>query len=112
MPRLIKADLASTGKPHLRDGAPWCFVNFRALNVLLREGSHFGFQIVRHEIEFVDTILIGRVECYFCRRQGEDQPAMTRIHVFEPEDVAEKCAVHLGVFTVDNYMSAEIICPS
>src|SRR5260370_41459647 len=106
MLRLIKADFASTGKPHLRNGTPSRFLNFRALNVFLREGSHFGFQIVAHEIEFVDTLLIGRVECGFCRRQGEDQPAMTRIHGLEPEDVAEKCAVRLGVLTVDNYVSA------
>src|SRR5712691_459631 len=105
MLRLIKAKLAPTGKPHLRDGTPWCFLNFRALDVLLREGSHFGFQIVAHKIEFVDAIFIGRVEGGFCRRQGEDQPAMTRIHGSEPEDVAEKCAVRLGVFAVDNYVS-------
>src|ERR1700674_200113 len=106
MLRLIEADLASTGKPHLRNGTPSCFLNFRALNVLLRERSHFGFQIVAHEIEFVDTILVGRVKCGFCRRQREDQPAMTRIHGCEPEDVSEKCAVRLGVFTVNNYVSA------
>ena len=98
---LIKADLASTGKPHFCNGAPSLFVNFGALNVLLCEGGHFGFQVVAHEIEFVGTILIGRVECGFCRRQGEDQPAMTRIHGFEAEDVAEKGAVCLGVFAVE-----------
>jgi hypothetical protein len=31
---------------------------------------------------------------------------MTRIHGFEPKDVAEKCAVRPGVFTVDHYVSA------
>jgi hypothetical protein len=41
--------------------------------VVLREESHFGFQIVAHEIEFVDTILVGRVECSFGGRQAEDQ---------------------------------------
>jgi hypothetical protein len=30
---------------------------------------------------------------------------MTSIHGFEPENIAEECAVRLGVFTVDNYMS-------
>ena len=79
MLRLIKADLSPTGKPHLGNGAPSWFLNFRALNALLCEGSHFGFQIFAHEIEFVGT-LIGRVDCGFSRRQGEDQPAMTRIH--------------------------------
>src|SRR3989475_11405590 len=104
---LIKADLASAGKPHLRNGTPSCFLNFRALNALLCEGSHFGFQIVAHEIELVGVTLIGRVDCGFSRRQGEDQPAMTRIHGFETEDIAEKCAVRLGVLTVDNYVSAK-----
>jgi len=103
---LIKADFASTGKPNLRDGAPSCFLNFRAPNALLRERSHLGVQIVAHEIEFVSATLIGRVDCGFSRRQGKDQPAMTRIHGFETEDIAEKCAVCLRVFTVDNYVSA------
>src|SRR5229473_685380 len=103
---LIKADLASTGKPHLRNGTPSWFQNFRALDALLCEGSHFGFQIVAHEIEFVGATLIGGVDCGFSRRQGEDEPAMTRIHGFETEDIAEKCAVRLGVLTVDNYVSA------
>jgi hypothetical protein len=106
MLRLIKADLASTGKPHLRHGTPSQFLNFRALNALLCEGSHFGFQIVAQEVEFVGATLIGRVDCGFSGGQGEDQPAVTRIHGFEPEDIAEKCAVCLGVLTVDNYVSA------
>jgi len=80
MLRLIKADLASTRKPHLRNGTPSLFLNFRARSALLGEGSHFGFQIVAHEIEFVDATLIGWVDCGFSRRQGEDQPAVTRLH--------------------------------
>jgi hypothetical protein len=82
-------------------------VNGGAHNVLFREGGHFGFQVVAHEIEFVDnTIFVGWVECGFCRRQREDQPAMTRIDGPESEDVAEECAVRLGVFAVEDYMSA------
>jgi hypothetical protein len=69
---LIEANLAATGKLHLRDGTPSLFLNCGAFNVLLREGGHFGFQVVAQEIEFVDnTIFVGRVECGFCRRQGE-----------------------------------------
>jgi len=106
MLRLIKANVASTGKSHLRYGTPSCFLNIRALNAPLREGSHFRSQILAHQIEFVGAILIRRVECCFCWRQGEEQPAMTRIHGFESEDVSKKCAVRLGVLTVDNYVSA------
>jgi hypothetical protein len=37
------------------------------------------------------------VECSFCRRESENQPAMTRIDELEPEDVAEKSAICFGV---------------
>jgi hypothetical protein len=30
---------------------------------------------------------------------------MTRIHGFEPKNVAEECTVRIGVFGVDDYMS-------
>ena len=73
---------------------------------LLRDGSHLGLQIVAHEIEFVDAILIGRVKCSFCWRQGEEQPAMTSIHGFESEDIAKKCSIRFGILAVDNYVRA------
>jgi hypothetical protein len=60
---LIKADLASTGKPHLCNRTPSLFLNFRALNALFFEGSHLDLQVVTHEIKFVGTTLIGRVDC-------------------------------------------------
>jgi hypothetical protein len=40
------------------------------------------------------------------RRQREDQPAVTRVHGLEPENVAEEGAVRFGVLTVDNDVSA------
>ena len=106
--RLIEADLASAGKLHLCNGTPSCFLNGGALNVLLCEGGHLGFQVVAHEIEFVGTttIFAGRVECGLCGRQGEDQPAVTCIDGLEPEDVAEEGAVRIGVFAVEDYVSA------
>ena len=53
---LIEANIASTGKPHLRNGTPSRLLNFRALNALPRERSYLGFQIVAHEIEFVEYV--------------------------------------------------------
>jgi hypothetical protein len=104
---LIEADLTSAGKLHLRNGAPTCFLNRGALNPFCGEGGYFGLQVVAHEIEFVGiAMLIGRVECGFGRRQCEDEPAMARIDGLEPEDVAKECAVRIGVFAVENYVSA------
>src|ERR1700733_9282094 len=104
--RLIKADLASTGKPHLRNGTPSRFLNLRKLHILLREGSHFGFQIVAHEIDFLGATLIRRVDSGLCWRQSKDQPPVARVYRCELEDVAEECSICLGIFTVDNYVSA------
>src|SRR5271156_3707026 len=112
MLRLIQADLAATGKPHFRDGTPSRFLTFSELYALLRERSHFGFQIVAHEIKFVGAARVGRVDGGFRRRQSEDQPAMTRIHGFETEDFAEKRAVRFGVFAVNNYVGAGKHLPS
>src|ERR1700691_6030422 len=106
MLRLIQADIAASGKPYLRDGTPSRFLDFRAFDALLCEGSHFGFQIVAHEIELVGATRIGRVDCGFGRRQGEDKPAVTRVHGFEAEDVTEERSVCFGVFAVENYVSA------
>src|SRR6266446_1291460 len=109
---LVKADRDCTWKRNLCNGTPSYFLNYRTNHVLHREGSHFGFQVVAHEVEFVDAILIGRVECGFCWWQGEDQPAMTRIHGPKPENLAEKCTVRLGVFAVDNHMGTGNHLPS
>src|SRR5258708_30262168 len=56
MLRLIQVDVASTGQAHLCNGTPSFFLNLRARNVLLRQRGHFGFQVVAHQIEFVDII--------------------------------------------------------
>jgi hypothetical protein len=101
-----KANIASTGKPHLRSLTPSCFLNLGELNTLLRERRHFGFQAIAHEIQFMRTIVSGWVECDFSRRWSEDPPIMAHIHGFESENIAGKYAVRFGVFTVDNYVSA------
>src|SRR4029077_2747102 len=112
MLRLIQPDLASSGQPHFRNGTPSFFVNFRALHALLRQCSDLRFQVIAHEVEFMDRILLRWVECGFWGRQGKDQPTMPRIHGFEPEDVTKKCAVGLDVFAVDNHVSAKNHLPS
>jgi hypothetical protein len=50
----------------------------------------------------VVVIVVGRMECSLGRRQGEDQPTMTRIDRFKLENVAEECAVGVSVFAEEN----------
>jgi hypothetical protein len=107
MPGLIKSDLASARQLDSGDRAPPLILNWRAPDTLLFERSHLRLQIVAHEIEFMSTILVGWVYGGFGRRKRKDQPSMTGIHGVESEHVAEKCTIRLGVFAVDNYVSAE-----
>jgi hypothetical protein len=109
---LIKADLASTRKPNPRHGAPSLLFNCGTLNAFRREASHFGLQIVAHEIKFVNTVLIGRMERRLCTGQGEEQPAMTRVHGFEREHIAKEGPIRLGIFAIDNDVSSKNHLPS
>jgi hypothetical protein len=105
---LIQPDLATAGEPYLRDGAPSCLMHFGAYSVLLRQGGHLGPEIVAHEVEFMGaTIVIRRVECGLCWWEGEDQPTMTGIDGLKAEDIAEERSVRLGVFAVDDCVSAK-----
>lgn len=65
---LVQTNRATTGKPHLGNRTPSCFLNLRTLNTFLGKGSHLRFEIVANEIEFVGTILIGWMECGLCWR--------------------------------------------
>ncbi len=102
---LVQSNRTTTGKLHPGNRTPSYFLNLRTLNIFPGKERHLRFQIVANEIELVAAILIRWMECGLCWRQGEDQPTMTRIDGFEPENVAEECTVRVRVFAVDNYMS-------
>ena len=111
---LVQANRTTTGKPDLSNRTPSGFLNFGALNILLGKGSHLGFQVVANEIEFVGAMLIRLMECRFSWRQGKNQPAMTRIHRFEPENVAEnsRFASAFLVYTIQLYERLKLFFPS
>src|SRR6267143_4743999 len=80
MLRLIQANLPSTGQFHLRNRAPSRFLNLGALHTLLAECIHFRFQAVAHKIEFMRTVLTGRVECGGSAKINQPWPASTDLN--------------------------------
>src|SRR6267143_1123625 len=83
MLRLIKSNLPSAGQLHLSNRTPSCFLNLRALHTLLHQRGRLSPQAVAHEIEFMGTVLSGRVECCFSRRQrkiSQPWPASTDLN--------------------------------
>jgi hypothetical protein len=53
--------------------------------------------VVAHEVELVMAGFVGRVRGQLGRRQGEDQPALSRINRRELERVSEEAANRVGV---------------
>jgi hypothetical protein len=49
---------------------------------------------------------VGRVNGDLGRRQLEDQPSVSGIHVREPQDVGDKGPIRLGVLAVKDHMRA------
>jgi hypothetical protein len=110
--RLVKADLAPAGEEDFRKRAPSLLVNRRAWNIPLDQGSHLGLQVIAHEVELMRPILSGGVEGGFGWGQSEDQPAMAGVDGFQSENIAEECAIRLGILAVDNDVSAGNHCSS
>jgi len=104
--RLIEADFAATWQKYASDGTPSFFVNCGVPDAFFCKRSHFGFQVVAHEIEFVRAIFFGGMERGLTWRQCEDQPAVAGIDGFEAENVAEKGAVRFSVLAIDDYVSS------
>ena len=100
--RLVKPNLTSTGKLDLCRKAPPGFLHFRALHPSLRQGHHFHFQIVAQEVHLVPATRIRGVKGSFGLRQSKDQPATPGIHIFKPQNIAEKCPVRLGILAIEN----------
>jgi hypothetical protein len=106
MLRLIETDLSADGKPDLRKRTPTFFVNGRAEDTLFRERLHLQLQVVAQEIEFVWTILFGRMESSLAWWKCKDQPAVSGIDGLEAEYVAKERAIGLGVLAIDDYVGA------
>ena len=76
------------------------------MDTSLREGLDLGFEVVAHEIELLVANFVRGVNSDLGWRQGEEQPAMTRIHKPHSEDVSQEGAVCLGILALNDNVSA------
>jgi hypothetical protein len=65
-----------------------------------------AFKSSHRKVELMAVVPFRRVEGGFGGRQGENQPAMARIHGLEVENIPEECAIGVGVSAVHDYVSA------
>ena len=85
---LIGAYFPTARQCDMGEDAPALILDFFAGDVVfLHRGDEF-FDVVAHEIEFVNVIFIGGMDSDFGWRQTEDEPTVADIDVREFQNVA------------------------
>ncbi len=102
---LVKPKLAPARKRDLGDGPPSLFVYFGTLDASFAEALHFRLKIVTDQVEFM-TAILPRMKGCLGRREGENQPSVAGVHRAQSEDIAEKGTIGVGIFGVNDDMSA------
>ena len=103
---LVEADFGAAWEAEFCDGAPTGFFYGRKVDALFCEGSHFGFEVVAHEVELVAAGFFRRDGCGFGGWEREDEPTVAGVDVTETEDVTEEGAVGFSVCAVDDDVGA------
>src|SRR5258706_1028286 len=109
---LVEADFTSAGKADLGDRPAAGFWHVRPGDTLLSECDDLRLQIVTHEKQFVPLTLFGGMNSQFCRRQGEDQPPVARVHRGKSEGVPTEGAISRRILAIEDYMCTKDHEPS
>jgi Lrp/AsnC family leucine-responsive transcriptional regulator len=103
VPRLVEAELASSGQLDRRH-QPEALVADRTaeLDSLPRQRVDSRMDLVAHEIELVMATVVCGVCGQFCRREGEDEPAVSCINPWKLEHITEERADGVRIRGVDD----------
>jgi hypothetical protein len=91
VPRLVDGEFLAVGQPDRRDQPPSLVGNVAGYRHAL--GPQFGqggVDVIAHQVQLVAASPVGRVNGELGRGQGEDEPAVPRIHRRQPQHVAQE----------------------
>ncbi|MBI4909463.1 MAG: hypothetical protein HY820_37945 [Acidobacteria bacterium] len=106
MTRLIDAQFAASRKRDLREAPPSLLLHRRASGVVLFHCIDKGIDIVAHQVELVNAVLLPGVHRHLGGRQSEDQPALAGVDVREAQNVFQEGAVGFRILRIDDGMGA------
>ena len=86
--------------------APIELLDGRAGDPSRRQLPDQGLDLLAEEEQLVAPAAGGGMNGYLRRRQPEDQPAVTGVHVGEPEDIPKERAIGGGILRIEN-----AVCP-
>jgi hypothetical protein len=81
VPRLIDAELSTSGKRQLRQQPPAFILHWVANDAVFLHLCDERLDIVAHQLELVDVVLVGRMHGNFRWWQSKDQPPIANIDI-------------------------------
>src|SRR2546429_3528931 len=113
MLRLVEPALPASRQEDRRQTTPALLFHRTTLHFLSLQRFHRRLQVVAHEVELVQIVLLRGMKCSFRSRQRENEPAVTGIHSGKFENIAKESAVAFRILAVnDSLLSGEHISPS
>lgn len=99
-------ELAAPRQGDVRQDPPALIIRRGAGDLTLFHLRNELLDVIRHQIQLVQIVLLRRVHRHLGGRQPEDQPAAAHVHVLELEHVAQQRAIGLGILAIDDCVSA------
>src|SRR5262249_34948943 len=104
--RLIDTEFSASWECDLCEQSPTEILHGSARNVVVRHFRNERFDVIAHEIELVNIVLLRRMDGKFSRRQAENEPPMPDIHAGKFQNVSQESTIGFGIGAVDNRMRA------
>jgi hypothetical protein len=102
MSGFIYPDFAATRERELSEHAPTPVLDFVAMNAVFIHGGDEILDVVTQEVQLVDVIFIGRMNCDFGGRQAENEPTVANIDVLQFQYIPQKGAVRFWIRAVND----------
>ena len=106
MPGLINAQRAPARQRKLDEQAPPRILDRTGRHVVFFHLLNERLYIIALEIEFMNVVLVGRMDGHLSRRQAENQSAVAHIDVGQLQDIPQESPVGFRIGTVDNCMGS------
>lgn len=106
MHRLVNTETAASRQRDAGHPAKGLLMDRLTVNARLGHLLDECIDVITHQIELVDIVLVGRMHGHFRRQQTKDQPTAADIDVWQTDHIAEKCAVGFRIVAVDDRVSA------
>src|ERR1700737_4975474 len=106
MLRLVEPDLPAARQEDRRQTAPALLLHRTALHFLPLQRFHRRLEVVAHEVELVQVVLLGWMKRSFRSRQRKNEPAVTGVHRGKLENIAKESAVAFRVLAVNDDVSS------